>query len=169
MNSGCLSRSGSPVSYGWGNSDDHDVIKFLNYFTDLSIDEIEKIKNKEINELKILLANETTKMLHGKDEAINCEKAAKEAFSENSTGVNLPSIKLKKDNFKNSINILDLVTLSKLETSKSEIRRLIKGSAVKINNEIVTDDKMNINKEYFKDNFLKLSLGKKRHIKIELV
>ncbi len=153
----------------WRNSDDHDVIKFLNYFTDLSIDEIEKIKNKEINELKILLANETTKMLHGKDEAINCEKAAKEAFSENSTGVNLPSIKLKKDNFKNSINILDLVTLSKLETSKSEIRRLIKGSAVKINNEIVTDDKMNINKEYFKDNFLKLSLGKKRHIKIELV
>ena len=153
----------------WRNSDDHDVIKFLNYFTDLSIDEIEKIKNKEINELKILLANETTKMLHGKDEAINCEKAAKEAFSENSTGVNLPSIKLKKDNFKNSMNILDLVILSKLETSKSEIRRLIKGSAVKINNEIVTDDKMNINKEYFKDNFLKLSLGKKRHIKIELV
>ena len=153
----------------WRNSDDRDIIKFLNYFTDLSVDEIEKIKDKEINELKILLANETTKMLHGKEEAINCEKAAKEVFSENSTGVNLPSIQLKKNNLKSPINILDLVILSKLEKSKSEIRRLIKGSAVKINNEIVSDDKMNIDQKYFKDNFLKLSLGKKRHIKIELV
>ena len=161
----------SPYDYWqfWRNSDDRDVIKFLNYFTDLSLDEIEKIKDKEINELKILLANETTKMLHGKQEAVNCEKAAKEAFSQNSTGINLPSIKLDKNNFKNSMNVLDLIILSKLEKSKSEIRRLIKGSAVKINNEIITDDKININRKYFKDNFLKLSLGKKRHIKIELV
>ena len=161
----------SPYDYWqfWRNSDDRDVIKFLNYFTDLSIDEIEKMKDKEINELKILLANETTKMLHGKEEAINCEKAAQEAFSENSTGINLPSIKLTNDNFKNHMNILDLIILSKLEKSKSEIRRLIKGGAVKINNEIVPDDKMIIDQKYFKDNFLKLSLGKKRHIKIELV
>ena len=161
----------SPYDYWqfWRNSDDRDVIKFLNYFTDLSLDEIEKIKDKEINELKILLANETTKMLHGKQEAVNCEKAAKEAFSQNSTGINLPSIKLDKNNFKNPMNVLDLIILSKLEKSKSEIRRLIKGSAVKINNEIITDDKININRKYFKDNFLKLSLGKKRHIKIELV
>ena len=161
----------SPYEYWqfWRNSDDRDVIKFLNYFTDLSLDEIEKIKDKEINELKILLANETTKMLHGKQEAVNCEKAAKEAFSQNSTGINLPSIKLDKNNFKNPMNVLDLIILSKLEKSKSEIRRLIKGSAVKINNEIITDDKTNINQKYFKDNFLKLSLGKKRHIKIELV
>jgi tyrosyl-tRNA synthetase len=108
-------------------------------------------------------------MLHGKEESINCEKAAKEVFSENSTGINLPSIQLKKNNLKNPINILDLVILSKLEKSKSEIRRLIKGSAVKINNEIVPNDKMNIDQKYFKENFLKLSLGKKRHIKIELV
>ncbi|MBD1148294.1 tyrosine--tRNA ligase [Pelagibacterales bacterium SAG-MED30] len=161
----------SPYEYWqfWRNSDDRDVIKFLNYFTDLSLDEIEKIKDKEINELKILLANETTKMLHGKQEAVNCEKAAKEAFSQNSTGINLPSIKLDKNNFKNPMNVLDLIILSKLEKSKSEIRRLIKGSAVKINNEIIIDDKININRKYFKDNFLKLSLGKKRHIKIELV
>ena len=40
---------------------------------------------------------------------------------------------------------------------------------MKINNEIVPDDKMIIDQKYFKDNFLKLSLGKKRHIKIELI
>ena len=63
---------------------------------------------------------------------------------------------------------VELVLLSKLEKSKSEIRRLIKGNAVKINDNIVSDDKFEINKNLFNDNYLKLSLGKKRHIKIEL-
>ena len=66
------------------------------------------------------------------------------------------------------INIVDLVLLSKLENSKSEIRRLIKGNAVKINNDVISDEKFEVNKNLFKDNYLKLSLGKKRHIKIEL-
>jgi tyrosyl-tRNA synthetase len=65
-------------------------------------------------------------------------------------------------------SILDLVVLSKLENSKSEIRRLIKSNGVRIDNEIVTDEKKIISIELFHDNFIKLSLGKKRHIKIEL-
>ena len=76
----------------WRNTDDRDVIKFLNIFTDLSIKEIENIKDKDINELKILLANKTTSMLHGDNEAKNSENAAREAFTENSTGSSLPSI-----------------------------------------------------------------------------
>ena len=66
------------------------------------------------------------------------------------------------------INIIDLVLLSKLEDSKSEIRRLLKGNAVKINDDVISDEKFKINKNLFKDNYLKLSIGKKRHIKIEL-
>ena len=58
--------------------------------------------------------------------------------------------------------------LSKLENSKSEIRRLVKGNAVKINDNIISDDKFEINKDLFKEKYLKLSLGKKRHIKIVL-
>ena len=156
----------SPYDYWqfWRNIDDRDVIKFLNIFTDLNIQEINKIKAENINELKILLANKATAMLHGDSEAQNSEKTAKEAFSENSSGSSLPSVKLKQDD----INILDLVILSKLENSKSEIRRLIKGKGVKIDNEIILDDKKIISKKTFKNNFLKLSLGKKRHIKIEL-
>ena len=73
-------------------------------------------------------------------------------------------MKLKKDN----INILDLIIFSKLENSKSEIRRLIKGKGVKINNEIILDEKQIISKKNFQNNFLKLSLGKKRHIKFEI-
>ena len=160
----------SPYDYWqfWRNIDDRDVIKFLNIFTDLNIQEIKKIKDENINQLKILLANKATAMLHGDSEAQNSEKTAKETFSENSSGSSLPSVKLKQDNIKDNINILDLVILSKLENSKSEIRRLIKGKGVKINNEIILDEKKIISKKFFRNNFLKLSLGKKRHIKIEL-
>ena len=160
----------SPYDYWqfWRNTDDRDVIKFLKMFTDIEINEIDSIRDKDINELKILLANQTTSMLHGEKIAKNSEIAAIEAFSGKSLGSNLPtaSIKFKKDD--NKINIIDLVLLSKLENSKSEIRRLVKGSAIKINDNIVLDEKFIINQDLFEKNYLKLSIGKKRHIKIEL-
>ena len=160
----------SPYDYWqfWRNVDDRDVIKFLKYFTDLEINEIEKIKDNKINELKILLANEATKMLHGEKEAQYSEKTARETFSENSLGSNLPSIKIDKKTLSKKISIIDLIVLSKFEKSKSEIRRLIKGNAVKVNNEIIGNDTFQINENLFKDNFLKLSIGKKRHLKIEI-
>ncbi len=160
----------SPYDYWqfWRNTDDRDVIKFLSIFTDLSIEEIKKIRDKNINELKILLANKATSMLHGDKEAKNSERSAIETFSENSSGSNLPSVKIKNKLIKNKINILDLVILSKLESSKSEVRRLIKGKGIRINNEMILDEKQIITKDFFRDNFLKLSLGKKRHIKIQL-
>ncbi len=152
----------------WRNTDDRDVLKFLNIFTDLNIAEIKNLENNNINDLKILLANKATEMLHGKDEAINAENIAKETFSENSSGSNLPTININNSQLENNLTIVDIVILSKLENSKSEIRRLIKGSAIKINNEIINDEKLLIGKKYFKDNYLKLSVGKKRHIKIEI-
>ena len=152
----------------WRNIDDKDVIKFLKMFTDLNTEEIDKIKNEDINELKIKLANETTAMLHGKKAAQNSQQAAKEAFSENSLGSNLPSIKIKTANLQKKINIIDLIILSKLVSSKSEIRRLIKGNAIKINNKIIDDEKFIINHKLFNENYIKLSIGKKRHLKIQL-
>ncbi len=152
----------------WRNIDDKDVIKFLKMFTDLNIEEINKIKNEDINELKIKLANEATTMLHGKKAAQDSQQAAKEAFSENSLGSNLPSIKIKTTDLQKKINIIDLIILSKLESSKSEIRRLIKGNAIKINNKIIDDDKFIINHKLFNENYIKLSIGKKRHLKIQL-
>ena len=160
----------SPYDYWqfWRNTDDRDVIKFLKYFTDLKIDEIEKIKDKNINDLKILLANKTTEMLHGKLEAQKSEKAAKEAFSENSSGINLPSIKIDKKNFDKKMNIIDLIIFTKLEVSKSEVRRLIKGKAIKIDNNLIIDEKYVININDYNNDYIKLSIGKKRHLKIEI-
>ncbi len=152
----------------WRNTDDRDVIKFLKFFTDLKVEEIENLKNNNINELKILLANKTTEMLHGKDEAKKAENIARETFSDNSSGSNLPSIKIKENLINKEFNIIDLIILSKLEKSKSEIRRLIKGNAIKINNEVINDERFVINKKLFNENYCKLSIGKKRHLKIEL-
>ena len=60
------------------------------------------------------------------------------------------------------------MVLSKLENSKSEIRRLIKGKGIKINNQVIDNEKFSITKELFSENFIKLSIGKKRHIKVKL-
>ena len=160
----------SPYDYWqfWRNTDDRDVIKFLKIFTDLDINEIEKIQNDNINELKIKLANEATSMLHGKKAAKNSEQAAKDVFSGNLLGSSLPSIKIKINDLDNKLSIIDLLIFTKLESSKSEIRRLIKGNAIKLNNKIISDEKMIIKKELFQENHLKLSIGKKRHFKIEL-
>ena len=153
----------------WRNIDDRDVLKFLKIFTDINIDEIENIKNDNINELKILLANKATSMLHGEDEARKCEETAKQTFSGNSLSDNLPAIQINKQMLDDNINILDLVILSKLEKSKSEIRRLIKGNGIKINSQAISDEKFLITANLFKDNLIKLSLGKKKHIKVELI
>ena len=107
-------------------------------------------------------------MLHGKKAAKNSEQAAKEAFSGKSLGSNLPSIKINSKDIDNKLDIIDLIILSKLEKSKSEIKRLIKGNAVKINDKIISDEKLIITYEIFNENYLKLSIGKKRHLKIEL-
>jgi len=152
----------------WRNVDDRDTIKFLKMFTNLEVKEIDRIKDMDINELKILLANKTTAMLHGEKIAQDSEQAAKEAFSGNSLGSNLPSVNIKSENLDKKINIVDLVLLSKLESSKSEIRRLVKGNAIKINDKVISDEKFIISDNLFKENYLKLSIGKKRHIKLEL-
>jgi tyrosyl-tRNA synthetase len=152
----------------WRNTDDRDVVKFLNVFTDLEVGEINNLQSNDINELKILLANKATSMLHGEKAALNSAQAAKEAFSGNSLGTNLPSVKINSEDLNKQMSIVDLIILSKLESSKSEIRRLFKGNAIKINDEIISDEKLIIKNELFNENYLKLSIGKKRHIKIEL-
>ena len=82
----------------WRNTDDRDVLKFLKNFTDMEIEDIKKVETNDINDLKILLANKATSMLHGEDAAKNSEQAAKEAFSGNSLGSSLPSIKINSKN-----------------------------------------------------------------------
>ena len=157
----------SPYDYWqfWRNTDDRDVLKFLKMFTDLTLEEINQVKDKNINELKILLANKTTEMLHGKNEAEKSDKLAKNIFKENSSGESLPGIKVNNDIL--SKNIVEVISHVNKDVSKSEIRRLIKSNAVKIDNQSIKDEKYIINQSLFSERgFLKLSIGKKKHFKI---
>ena len=149
----------------WRNTDDRDVTKFLKMFTDLSLEKIEDIKNENINDLKILLANEATKMLHGEIETKKVEELAKSTFRENSTGEHLPSVKIGSDLI--GEDIISLIEHVNSELSKSEIRRLIKNNGIKIDNEKIEDEKLLISKKLFESKgFIKLSVGKKKHFKI---
>ena len=154
----------------WRNTNDRDVLRFLKMFTDLNLQKIEEIKNKNINQLKVILANEATAMLHGKAATQKAEQTAKNTFEKKSIGEDLPSINLKKEEVINGINIIDLVITSNLLNSKSEVRRMIKNKGIKINNIPVENDQFNVSLNNFeKENFLKLSHGKKKHVIFRII
>lgn len=164
----------SPYDYWqfWRNTDDKDVINFLKLFTDIDLEQIESLisSNQNINKLKVLLANETTTMLHGSKTAKNSELTAQKTFGDKSIGKNLPIIKIKKNSLVNGMNILDLVLLTPLANSKGEIRRLIKNNGLKINNETVSDETIIIDQNNFdQDNNMKVSHGKKQHLIVKII
>jgi len=155
----------------WRNTDDKDVKRFLNFFTEIETDEIDKLikKEKNINNLKILLANEATKILHGKIAADKAQDTAKVTFESGGTGENLPEIIIKQSDIEMGINILDLLSSSKITSSKSDARRAIKSNALKIDNIILTNENKMLQVGDFKNNNLKISFGKKKHYLVKLI
>jgi len=164
----------SPYDYWqfWRNTDDKDVMNFLKLFTDIDFEQIVSLKNsnQDNNKLKVLLANETTAMLHGSKAAKDSELTAQKTFGDKSIGKNLPAVKIKKSDIASGINILDLVLQTKLANSKGEIRRMIKNNGLRINNEVVTDEKKIIDQSNFdENNNIKISHGKKQHVIVKII
>ena len=163
----------SPYDYWqfWRNTDDRDVKKFLKFFTELQIKELNDVINKEknINNLKILLANEATKILHGEKASKKAEKTAKDTFEEGGMGSDLPEIIIKFDEIKQGINILDFIAINKILPSKSEARRAISNKGFKIDGDIIENEKKIIQFNDFKNNVLKLSYGKKKHYLVRII
>ena len=162
----------SPYEYWqfWRNTNDEDVNRFLKYFTEIEIKDLEEtIKGeKNINNLKILLANEATKILHGEKNSKEAEKTAKETFEGSGIGKNLPEILLKKKQIKNGMQILDLLVNDKIFKSKGEARRAINEKGIKINDQVIDDEKKIISSSDFNDDILKISHGKKRHFLVKI-
>ncbi len=154
----------------WRNTNDADVKKFLKYFTEIDEIELEKLINNEknINKLKILLANEATKILHGEKKSKESEMTGKETFAGSGVGQNLPVIFIKDSLLKNGINIIDFINDIKILNSKSEIRRAINEKGIKINDTIFTDEKKIISMNELNKDYIKVSYGKKKHYKIQL-
>ena len=164
----------SPYDYWqfWRNTSDEDVKKFLKYFTDDDIDDLTKqIENeKNVNNLKILLANKATTILHGSKAAKDSAETAKETFERGGLGKNIPEKKIKKKIISNGINIIELIFQNNLVQSKSEARRILKNNGVKINDVVINDEKKIINIEDVQENnYIKLSIGKKNHLKVKVI
>ena len=162
----------SPYEYWqfWRNTNDEDVKRFLKYFTEIETKDLEEtIKNeKNINNLKILLANEATKILHGEKNSKEAEKTAKETFEGSGIGKNLPEILLEKKQITNGMQILDLLVNDKIFKSKGEARRAINEKGIKINDQVIDDEKKIISSNDFNDDILKISHGKKRHFLVKI-
>ena len=146
----------------WRNTEDPDVIKFLKLFTELPITEInklEKLKGAEINEAKIILANEVTKLCRSEEEAHRISNAAANTFNKIMTDEKLPSVTIDNSTLKfvEALRALDFVK------SNGEARRLIKGNGAKINDIVINDENYNLSLEDFKNFKVKISSGKKKH------
>ena len=155
----------------WRNTDDRDVKRFLNFFTEINPKEIDAIfeKEKNINNLKILLANEATKILHGENASKKAEQSAKETFEEGGFGSDLPEIKIKLKEIEKGINILDFIANNKILSSKSEARRAIANKGFKIDGYTISDEKKILQIKDFKKNILKLSYGRKKHYLVKII
>ncbi len=163
----------SPYDYWqfWRNTDDRDVKRFLNFFTEIKFEELEKIfqNEKNINNLKILLANEATKILHGEKAAKKAEQTAKDTFEGGGLGADLPEIIIKLNKIEKGISILDLISDNKILSSKSEARRAVANKGFKIDGKVIEDEKKLLKLKDFKKNILKLSYGKKKHYLVKVI
>ena len=146
----------------WRNTEDLDVVKFLKLFTELPISEIEKLeklKGAEINDAKIILANEVTKLCRGEKEAEQVSNAAINTFNKLQNDDALPN----KTILEAEISIIDALKLLDFVKSNGEARRLIRGNGAKINDAVVNDENFILSNYHFKDNKAKISSGKKKH------
>ena len=146
----------------WRNTEDLDVVKFLKLFTELPISEIEKLeklKGAEINDAKIILANEVTKLCRGEKEAEQVSNAAINTFNKLQNDDALPN----KSILEAEISIIDALKLLDFVKSNGEARRLIRGNGAKINDAVVNDENFILSNYHFKDNKAKISSGKKKH------
>ncbi len=155
----------------WRNVDDRDVKKFLYFFTEIEYEKINTLCEKEenINNLKILLANQATSILHGKSAAKKAQKTAKETFEDKSLSLNLPEIKVNSEEVKKGISLIDLLSVNGVMSSKSEARRAILNNGLKINDKLVGDIKRTLKSEDFEEKILKISYGKKKHYKVKII
>ena len=155
----------------WRNTDNRDVKRFLQFFTEIQPKEIDAIfeKEKNINNLKVLLANEATKILHGEKASRKAELTAKKTFEEGGVGSDLPEIEIKSEEIEKGFNILDFIANFKILSSKSEARRAIANKGIKINDTIIENEKRVLEFKDFRNKILKLSYGKKKHYLIKII
>ncbi len=159
----------SPYEYWqyWRNAEDADVGRFLKLFTTLPMDEIdrlERLEGAEVNEAKKILASEATALLHGRAAADSAAETARRTFEGHGTGDALPTIVIERAALADGLGLLSAFVQAGLAASNGEVRRQIKGGGIKVNDQLVTDERMALGEhDINEDGVIKLSLGRKRH------
>ena len=152
----------------WRNVEDADVVKFLKLFTILPIDEIAKLaalQGGEINEAKKILATEATALLHGRDAANQAAETAQKTFEQGAIAENLPTVDIPRGELGAGIGVLAAFVTAGLVASNGEARRQIKGGGLRVNDAVVTDEKMALTPSHLTpEGVIKLSMGKKKHV-----
>ncbi|WP_172300315.1 tyrosine--tRNA ligase [Pseudoruegeria sp. HB172150] len=154
----------------WRNVDDADVGKFLKMFTDLPVDECERLGalgGAEINEAKVRLANEVTALNHGPDAAAAAEATAREVFEKGGVGDDLPTLALSAEEVGDGISVVQLIVRSGLAKSGKEAKRLIADNGARLDDAPLTDAGMVLDAAALSSP-VKLSAGRKRHALVTL-
>lgn len=149
----------------WRNTEDADVGRFLRLFTDLPLDEVAQLESLEgaaINDAKVRLANEATRMLHGADAAREAEATAKATFAAGGAGDALPTVEIANLTG-GDVTLASLFVEAGLAASNGEVKRHIKAGAAKVNGVALTDLQAKATADLVQDGAIKLSVGKKRH------
>lgn len=154
----------------WRNTTDADTGKFLKLFTELPVEECERLgalEGSEINAAKIILANEVTTLLHGAEAAQAAEATAREVFEKGGVGDDLPTLTLTGDELGGGMSIVQLIVKSGLAKSGKEAKRLIAENGARLNDEPLTDAGLMVDASQLATP-IKLSAGKKRHALVQL-
>jgi len=150
----------------WRNTEDADVGRFLKLFTDMPMDEIkrlEALQGAEINQAKIVLANEATKLCRGEDAAKLAEATAKQTFEQGQAGGDLPTIDVDQAKLDAGYMVIDAMVDLGFAKSKGEARRLVKGGGARLNDDQLKDTEQLLTSADIIDGQAKISAGKKRH------
>ena len=154
----------------WRNTTDADTGRFLKLYTELAIEECDRLgalEGSEINSAKIILANEVTCLLHGPEAAKTAEATARDVFEKGGVGDDLPTLTLAASDLADGISIVQLLVKSGLAGSGKEAKRLIAEDGAKINDAPLNDASLVLRADDLVEP-IKLSKGKKKHALVQL-
>ena len=155
----------------WRNSTDADVGRFLKLYTELPVEECDRLgalSGSEINEAKVILANEVTTLLHGADAAARAEATAREVFEQGGAGGDLETATLPRSAFDGgALSVQQILVQAGLTASGKEAKRLIAEGGLRLDNEPVTDPQATLGADQL-DAGIKVSIGRKKHRMLRL-
>jgi tyrosyl-tRNA synthetase len=154
----------------WRNTADADVGRFLKLYTDLDVDECDRLGGlggAEINAAKVVLANAVTGMLHGAEAAVAAEATAKAVFEQGGVGDDLPTVHVSVAEVADGLGIVQLLVRAGLSASGKDAKRLIAEGGARLNDEVIMDAGLRLHAGDLAD-VVKLTAGRKRHALVVL-